>query len=84
MPLPYVGAVVHFVNYGAPANDPAECKAALVTALPEGQKDDGEGVVSFNVNYPDGNILTIRRAAQNEQSHEGGTWHWPELPDATV
>lgn len=82
MPLPYVVAAVHYVNYGAPTNDPNECKASLVTALPEGEQPDGQGVVSLSVFNPDGNILTIRRLVQDEVVHQGGTWHWPEQAPA--
>lgn len=76
--LPYVVAPVHYVNYGAPVDDPDQCRAALITALPEGAHPDGEGVASLSVFNPDGNILTIRRVVQDEEVHQGGTWHWPE------
>jgi len=76
--LPYVAAAVHYVNYGAPVDDPAQCRCALVTALPEGAQPDGQGIASLNVFNPDGNILTIRRVVQDEAVHQGGTWHWPE------
>lgn len=75
--LPYVGSIVHYVNYGVPADDPRECRAAIVKAMPLEAQQEGQAVVILDVFNPDG-ILSNRRVVQDEAVHQGGTWHWPE------
>ncbi|MFE1949940.1 hypothetical protein ACFW9D_05660 [Streptomyces sp. NPDC059524] len=75
--IPTVGSIVHYVNYGAPTDDPAHCRAAIVTAMPPEAQQDGQATAVLNVFNPEGE-LTNRRSVQDEQVHQGGTWHWPE------
>lgn len=77
--IPYVAAPVHYVNYGAPADDPTQCRCAFVTALdPSVETQPDQAIAILNVLNPKGNILADRRAVQDEVVHQGGTWHWPD------
>lgn len=75
--IPSVGKIVHYVHYGAPVDDPAYCRAAIIIAIPQ----DAPGYALLNVFNPDGNILTSRRVLQDDLVHQGGTWHAPEQVD---
>ncbi len=75
--LPSVGAIVHYVNYGAPADNPAYCRAAIVTAMETEPGQDGQVTAILAVLNHDG-ILSNRHVPQDEAVHQGGTWHWPE------
>jgi hypothetical protein len=89
---PSVGRIVHYVSHGTPVRDDGtqaftkECRAAIVVdlqpAMGGGLLSGGEiqeyeaqecALVVFN---PTG--VFIHDAAQDEDGHAGGTWHWPE------
>jgi len=71
---PSVGRFVHYVSYGTPRGEyKSECRAAVVTAV----KDAELGVVSLCVMNPDG--LFFNKEVKLDNSHPGGSWHWPEL-----
>jgi hypothetical protein len=78
---PTIGQIVHYVSYGTPGGEyPSVCRAAIVTAVDEYQAPvDGKfiGHVSLCVLNPEGQFFN-RAVHQDEESHKGGTWHWPE------
>ena len=79
---PSVGRVVHYVSHGTPPRGdgtqtyPSQCRAAIVTEVPV-QVPEGSTVVSLAVLNPSG-LFFNHGVPQDEQGHEGGTWHWPE------
>lgn len=75
MPVPTVGRIVHYVSYGTPAGEyRSQCRAAIVAEVPASV--DPPGAVALAVLNPTGVFFNV--AVQNEDDHEGGTWHWPE------
>jgi hypothetical protein len=73
--VPSIGRIVHYVSYGTPGGEHhSECRAAIVTEL--AHDDESSDVVGLAVLTPSGSFFN--RAAQDENGHEGGTWHWPE------
>lgn len=88
---PSVGRVVHYRSYGTPGGEyGSECRAAVVTEVPKylvaepmdgcPNGTDGEWIVSLAVLGPSGAFFD-RNVALDEDSHAGGTWHWPERTD---
>lgn len=79
MRQPSVGRDVHYVSEGSPLREDgtqkytSECRAAKITAV---SADDPSKVrlVVFN---PEG--LHFNTAQHDQESHTGGTWHWPEM-----
>lgn len=65
---PSVGRIVHYVST---ATGNPVCRAAIVTEV----RDQRISVQVFlpDAAFPDPNV------AHSETSHEGGTWHWPEV-----
>ena len=91
---PSVGRIVHYVSHGSPVQADGsqaftpQCRAAIVTEIagdgerllleapPVREYTGDEVVVGLCVLNPTG--IFLHRAAQDEASHGGGTWHWPE------
>lgn len=80
---PSVGRIVHYVSYGTPPKEDgtqvfdSRCRAATVTEID--QDDVGRvGLVALNPTGMFFHALADGGCYQNEQNHEGGTWHWPE------
>lgn len=91
---PSVGRIVHYVSHGSPVQAdgtqtfPSVCRAATITevatdgqqllleAPPAREYTGDEVVVGLFVMNPTG--VFMHRAAQDEDGHAGGTWHWPE------
>jgi hypothetical protein len=68
---PSIGRIVHYVSYGTPGGEYAsECRAAVVT------ETVGE-VVGLAVLNPSGFFFN-RDVHHFEDTHPGGSWHWPE------
>ena len=75
---PSVGRIVHYVSYGTPGGEHAsECRAAVVTAVQPGGGKILQETVSLAVLNPTGMFFN-EGLVQDEGSHRGGTWHWPE------
>lgn len=82
---PWISANVHYVSHGTPPRADgsqaftSECRAAIVTAVPEPtQDDDGVNVfASLCVLNPTG-FFFHQYVIQDEADHTAGTWHWPE------
>ncbi|MGW2213304.1 hypothetical protein [Streptomyces sp. NPDC001781] len=90
---PGVGRVVHYVSHGTPVREDgtqaytAQCRAAIITAVPEyltaepfdgcPNGTDGQWTASLAVLNPTGMFFN-ENLPQDEDGHEGGTWHWPE------
>jgi hypothetical protein len=75
---PSVGRVVHYVSYGTPGGEYAsECRAAVITETVPIARGSAEVGVSLAVLNPAGMFFN-RNVPQDEDSHAGGTWHWPE------
>ena len=85
-PAPSIGRIVHYVSYGTPGGEYGqECRAAVITEVgeifvPEGQIVRPGRPVSLAVLNP-GGVFFDRGVMQDEHSHQGGTWHWPERVD---
>ena len=87
---PSVGRIVHYVSYGTPGGEyKSECRAAVITEVPghlprsmeplDGCPNGYEGVwvVGLCALNPTGMFFN-RNVRQDEDGHEGGSWHWPE------
>ena len=76
---PSVGRIVHYVSYGTPGGEYApECRAAIVTAVPENPDKLGRRPpASLAVANPTGMFFN-ENVPQDEKDHSGGSWHWPE------
>ena len=74
---PSVGRIVHYVSYGSPVQADgsqtytSECRAAIITEV---NTSDTVGLCVLN---PTGQFFN-RTNVHDEQTHAGGTWHWPE------
>lgn len=87
---PSVGRIVHYVSYGTPGGEYGkECRAAVVTEVPEGVKDPQTiGLCVLNPTGQFFNRSVIHHEAAEgpggevpaglPSNHPGGTWHWPE------
>ncbi|MET7457711.1 hypothetical protein ABZT03_38850 [Streptomyces sp. NPDC005574] len=86
-----MGRVVHYRSFGTPGGEYAsECRAAVVTEVPQyltqepmdgcPNGTDGEWIASLAVLGPSGTFFD-RNVRQDEDSRDGGTWHWPERTD---
>lgn len=81
---PAVGRIVHYVSHGSPVLPdgsqlyPSVCRAAIITAVPEGLGD--VVIVSLAVLSPTGVHLNqaVPQAEPTDGILMGGTWHWPE------
>lgn len=84
MQQPSVGRIVHYVSYGTPGGEhTSECRAAIVTAVDTLQgfrayevSSDAK-VVDLCVLNPTGMFFN-QGCPQDEATHHGGSWHWPE------
>lgn len=75
---PSVGRVVHYVSYGTPGGEyPSVCRAAVVTEVDGKMPASAQVSVGLCVMNPTGLFLN-QHVVQDEESHRGGTWHWPE------
>ncbi|QXE36983.1 hypothetical protein KQY30_24995 [Streptomyces sp. GMY02] len=90
---PSVGRIVHYVSHGTPIHDdgsqahPPACRVAIITEVPEyltaepldgcPNGTQGQWLASLAVLNPTG-VLFSQNVAQDENTHTGGTWHWPE------
>lgn len=93
MSTPSVGRIVHYVSHGTPLREdgtqafPPKCRAAIITDVPDhltrepfdGCPNGAEGqwIASLAVLNPSG-LFFDQGIEQDEDSHGGGTWHWPE------
>lgn len=77
---PSVGRIVHYRSHGTPVREDGtqaytgECRAAVVTALPDVQIPEGS-VVSLCVLNPSG--MFFHEAVVQGAEDQGGSWHWP-------
>lgn len=75
---PSVGRIVHYVSYGTPGGEyKSECRAAVITEVVPIARGSETCGVSLAVLNPTGMFFN-RNVPQDETSHAGGTWHWPE------
>jgi hypothetical protein len=75
---PSIGRIVHYVSYGTPGGEYAsQCRAAVVTDVLPGSGTIIPQAVSLAVLNPTGMFFN-ENVVQDEGSHRGGTWHWPE------
>lgn len=83
---PSVGRIVHYQSYGSVGGKYLpECRAAIVTAVEEGPIYNQDNptlvhpgpLVSVAVFNPEGMFFN-RSCVQDEETKNGGTWHWPE------
>jgi hypothetical protein len=75
---PSTGRIVHYVSHGTPGGEYAsECRAAIVTAVQPGGGTIIPETASLAVLNPTGMFFN-EDVRQDEGSHRGGTWHWPE------
>lgn len=89
---PTVGRIVHYVSYGAPKGEfGSTCRAAIVTEVSDQLADPNtldpidQWWVGLAVLNPTGLFFyAIEKGGcpQNEQQHNGGTWHWPEREES--
>lgn len=88
MTKPTVGAIVHYVSYGTPGGEYAsQCRAAIIGGVPKyltAEPMDGcpngsndEWLADLVVLNPTGMFFN-QGCSQDEHTHDGGTWHWPE------
>jgi hypothetical protein len=78
MSKPSVGRIVHYVSYGTPHGEfTSACRAAIVAGVPQIYPD--ADTVDLVVLNPTG--LFFNRCDNDEEEHNGGTWHWPERVD---
>ncbi|MEU5772711.1 hypothetical protein ABZ819_05320 [Streptomyces venezuelae] len=83
MSKPTIGATVHYVSYGTPGGEyTSKCRAAIVTGVcdnPDGvDPETGTRCVSLAVLNPSG-LFFDEHLPQDEDAHDGSTWHWPEV-----
>lgn len=92
-PRPSVGRVVHYVSHGTPVREDGTrayeptCRAAVITEVPAHLLEEpldgcpngtqGNWLASLAVLNPTGAHLN-QHVPQDEETREGGTWHWPE------
>ncbi len=85
---PSVGRIVHYMSYGTPGGEYAsQCRAAIITEVPDyllaepmdgcPNGTNGEWIASLAVLNPTGMFFN-QNLPQDEHTHAGGTWHWPE------
>lgn len=86
---PSIGRIVHYVSYGTPdAEYNRECRAAIVTEVPEGVEDPQ--TIGLAVLNPTGMFFNRTNARDDGKADyaggtnlcggldfKGGTWHWP-------
>lgn len=91
--IPTVGRIVHYVSHGTPIREDgtqayeSKCRAAIITEVPKHlfaepldgcpNGTQGEWIASLAVLNPTG-MFFDENLPQDEHTHEGGTWHWPE------
>lgn len=76
--LPSVGRIVHYVSYGTPGGEyQSQCRAAIITEVSGKAPADANVYASLAVLNPTGFFFN-EHLPQDETTHRGGTWHWPE------
>ena len=85
---PSVGRTVHYQSYGTPGGEYGSvCRAAIITAVPNPDAIPmtpydvvPEGTVDLCVLNPEGMFFNrgVRYGVAQDETHAGGTWHWPE------
>ncbi|MEX5636528.1 hypothetical protein [Parafrankia sp. FMc2] len=81
MQTPSVGRIVHYASFGTPGGEyKAACRAAVITEV-SAVPHEGSGCVGLAVLNPTGTFFN-QHICQDEDSHAGGTWHWPEQVSA--
>jgi hypothetical protein len=76
---PSVGRIVHYVSYGTPGGEyPSVCRGAVIVAVHIDPRIEATGnyFVDLCVLNPEG--IFFNKGVQYDESHRGGTWHWPE------
>jgi hypothetical protein len=75
MILPSIGRIVHYISFGTPGGEhKRECRAAIVTAVPD---EAMPRLVDLAVLNPTGFYFN-QGCEYHEDAAAGGTWHWPE------
>ncbi|WP_326811636.1 hypothetical protein [Streptomyces scopuliridis] len=78
---PSVGQIVHYVSYGTPGGEyTPQCRAAIVTELPNPSYNDQEALALCVLN-PTGMFFN-QGIRHDETRKPGGTWHWPETEES--
>lgn len=78
MTAPSVGRIVHYVSYGTPGGEyESVCRAAVITEVDGPVPASAQVDVGLCVMNPTGLFLN-QHVTQDEDTHRGGTWHWPE------
>jgi len=91
--VPSVGRIVHYVSHGTPVREDGtqayapKCRAAIITDVPQyllaepfdgcPNGTGGQWIASLAVLNPTG-MFFDQALSQDEDTREGGTWHWPE------
>jgi hypothetical protein len=87
---PSVGRIVHYVSYGTPGGEfKSECRAAIITEVPDAVWQDDAQPVGLAVLNPTGMFFNRDcvyhggdaehvDATPGHPAYRGGTWHWPE------
>jgi hypothetical protein len=80
---PSVGRIVHYVSYGTPGGEyKSVCRAAVIAEVTDlggpyiNAEDLPKDPVTLCVLNPSG--LFFNECEYDDDSHRGGTWHWPE------
>ncbi len=86
-PVPSPGRIVHCVSYGSPVQPDgsqkfhSQCRAAIITETEPRRPADANVYVGLAAINPTGiffHPLSDGGCPQDEETHRGGTWHWPE------
>lgn len=77
-PVPSVGRMVHYVSYGTPGGEFGQaCRAAIVAGV-RPLTSDGGHTLDLAVLNPTGIYFNRGCPFDDQGTHPGGSWHWPE------